>query len=180
MEGTPTGRRKSGPRRLRRVASASLLAVFLVLTVAGCGAADPAPTRTPTDGSPLASPAADARYPVMEVVVVDGAVTHREIPDLEAFLAASDTPVFLDFWADWCPPCKASAPFVETLAAEYAGRARIVKVDVDAAPSLAGSFGVSAIPQFNVVKGGKVVGKQAGYAASIEPALRDMIDGAIA
>lgn len=175
-----TGYRRTGDGLRRRTPWTAGLAVLLVLTLAACSGADPTPTRTPSGASATGAPSTEpARYAVMEVVIVDGAVTHREITDFDAFLAESDMPVFLDFWADWCPPCKASAPFVESLASEYAGRARIVKVDVDEEQALAGAFGVSAIPQFNVVKDGKIVGKQAGYAASLEPALRSMIDEAI-
>ena len=164
--------------RMPWVAAAALL---LTLTLVACSGADPTPTRTPDGSSPKPEATrAPERYPIMEVVVVDGVVSHREIVDFDAFLAETDLPVFVDFWADWCPPCKAAAPFVETLAAEYAGRVRIVKVDVDVEQQLASAFGVSAIPQFNVVRDARIVGKQAGFAPSIEPELRRMIEEALA
>jgi thioredoxin 1 len=86
----------------------------------------------------------------------------------------SPIPVLVDFWAEWCQPCKMVAPILVKLAAEYAGRVRIAKVDVDNNQVLAQQFGIQSIPTLMFVKGGKVVGQSAG--AAPEPALRGALD----
>jgi thioredoxin 1 len=69
----------------------------------------------------------------------------------------SDVPVLVDFWAPWCGPCRAVAPVLEALDAELAGRARIVKVNVDENQVVAGALGVRSIPTLVVFKGGQAV-----------------------
>jgi len=65
-------------------------------------------------------------------------------------------PVLVDFYADWCGPCKAIAPVVEELASEYAGRAEVRKLDVDANQALAGKYGVRGIPTLMLFRNGQV------------------------
>jgi thioredoxin 1 len=74
----------------------------------------------------------------------------------------SAEPVLVDFWATWCPPCRMIAPTVDALAAEYSGRARVVKLDVDESPDVAQRFGVQSIPTLIVFKDGKVVDQRVG------------------
>ncbi|MEF9950081.1 MAG: thioredoxin [Mucinivorans sp.] len=77
-------------------------------------------------------------------------------------LMASDKPVVIDFWAEWCGPCRMVGPIVEELATEYQGRAIIGKCDVDSNDEIAAKFAVRNIPTIIFVKGGVVVDKQVG------------------
>ena len=85
--------------------------------------------------------------------------------------------MLVDFYADWCGPCKAMAPVVETLAEEYAGKAKVGKINTDENQDIAMEYGIMSIPTFLVFKGGKVVNKMIGMqdkrnlVAAIEEAL---------
>ncbi len=80
----------------------------------------------------------------------------------EAEVIQAETPVLVDFWADWCAPCKMIAPIVEDLAKEYDGRVKFAKLDVDANPKVASSYGIRSIPTLLVFSGGKPVGQVVG------------------
>lgn len=74
----------------------------------------------------------------------------------------SDKLAMIDFWAEWCGPCRAIGPVVEELAKDYDGKVNIGKVDVDKNPELSSQYGITSIPAILFVKGGKVVDKLVG------------------
>jgi thioredoxin 1 len=69
----------------------------------------------------------------------------------------SETPVLVDFWAEWCGPCKAVAPILEEISNEYAGKIKIVKLNTDEEGPIAMKYGISSIPTMNLFVGGKIV-----------------------
>ena len=87
-----------------------------------------------------------------------------EVTDLnfEEIVLQSDKPVLVDFWAEWCGPCRMIAPLVSELADDYSGRAVITKMDVDSNPGTAARFGIRNIPTILFFKGGDIADKQVG------------------
>jgi thioredoxin 1 len=83
-------------------------------------------------------------------------ILHITDSNFDQEVMKSSTPVLVDFWAPWCGPCKAIAPILEQLAGEYAGRLKVVKVNVDDNPQAPQRFGVRGIPNLLIVKDGAV------------------------
>ena len=80
----------------------------------------------------------------------------------EAEILQSDKPAIIDFWAEWCAPCRAIAPIVKELAGEYGEQVKFVKMDIDANPATPGRFGVRSIPTLLAFQGGQVVQQLVG------------------
>lgn len=106
----------------------------------------------------------------MSTVAVTDATFDEEVKN-------SDIPVVVDFWAEWCGPCKQIGPALEELAVEYEGKIKIAKVDVDTNPNAAAALGVRGIPALFIFKDGKVVSNKTG--AAPKPALQKWIDDSI-
>ena len=85
--------------------------------------------------------------------------------NFEEVVLKSDLPVMIDFWAEWCGPCRAIAPYVEQIASEYEGKAIVGKVNIEQCPETTNKFGIRNIPTLLFFKGGEVVDKQVGMAS---------------
>lgn len=90
------------------------------------------------------------------------AVTNITSDNFDEFVAGSDIPVLLDFWAAWCGPCRMLSPVVDEAAEENEGRFKVGKVNVDEEPELAAKFGIMSIPTLIVFKNGEPVNKSVG------------------
>lgn len=97
--------------------------------------------------------------------------------NFDSVVLASDKPVLLDFWAEWCMPCRMIAPSIEQLAESYSGRLVVGKVDVDSQSELAGRFGIISIPTMIVFKGGEVARQKVGALPKheIEALFKDLL-----
>ena len=102
----------------------------------------------------------------------------KEVSDADfESVISSDTPCLVDFWAPWCGPCKAIGPVVDALAEEYAGKATIVKMNVDDNPATPGKFGIRAIPTLILFKSGEKVDQVTGAVG--KPQLVELIEKAL-
>lgn len=103
-----------------------------------------------------------------------------EITDanFEEVVLQSDKPVLVDFWAEWCGPCRMVGPIVEELANDYEGKAVVGKVNVDENQEISMKYGIRNIPTLLIFKDGEIVDKQVGVAP--KPALADKLDAQMA
>ena len=102
---------------------------------------------------------------------------HFDGPSFEADVLKSDLPVLVDFWATWCPPCKAMEPVVERLAGEFAGKLTVGKLDVDDNQEIAIRYGVMGIPTLGLFQDGKMVDRMVGYSG--EAQIKTWVEGRV-
>ena len=89
-------------------------------------------------------------------------IVHTNDSNFDADVVNSDKPALVDFWAEWCGPCKMIAPFIDEAASEYADKLSVVKLNVDESPNIAAKFGIRSIPTLMLFKDGAVQAQKVG------------------
>ncbi|RPI69552.1 MAG: thioredoxin [Ignavibacteriae bacterium] len=95
-------------------------------------------------------------------MVSEAQTANHQPQTFDEFIAQSDRPVLVDFWAEWCGPCHMVAPTIKEIAQEFAGKAYVLKVNVDTKPHVAAKFGIQSIPTLIIFNDGKPVWRVAG------------------
>ena len=110
----------------------------------------------------------------MKAKVAESQIVALTEANFESEVLNSEMPVIVDFWADWCPPCRALSPIIDDLASEYGDRVRVAKLDVDTNKALAAQYEISSIPTVMLFANGEVRARWVGlkskgdYAAAID------------
>ncbi len=104
-------------------------------------------------------------------------ITHVSEASFDQDVISAELPVLVDFWAEWCGPCKMIAPILDDIASEYAGRLKVCKVDVDANPGVPEKFGIRGIPTLIIFKDGNAVETKVGALSKSQ--LAQFIDGCL-
>lgn len=121
-------------------------------------------------------------YTGIQLIKWNGEDYEKEnIDDFSLFLESADQPVFLDFWAQWCPACRMSSSFIESLSKEFDERAYIVKIDVDEKMGLdiSQSYAVRGLPTFVLIRDGEEIDRVVGYDKTFEYLISEMIENGI-
>ncbi len=96
---------------------------------------------------------------------MNNSIIHVTDSSFEEDVLKSETPVMVDYWAEWCGPCKMIAPVLDEIAADYTGRLTVTKINIDANPQTPQRYAVRGIPTLMIFKGGEVIGTKVGAAS---------------